>query len=127
MLLFKEMRPFTFFATISAVMAALSIGLAAPVVAEFLQTGLVTRLPTAVLSTGLMLAAFIVGGCGMVLDSIKRFRIDQKRLSYLSYRGFTASGAAPAARQPFSAGREDAPASPETGSLRAGSPSANAA
>lgn len=103
-MLFKEMRPFTFYASISAALAGLSVALIMPVVADYLATGTVTRLPTAVLSTGLMLAAFIVGGCGVVLDSLKRFRIEHKRLVYLSLAGFAPAQAGAEARPAARAG-----------------------
>lgn len=89
--LFREMRPLAFHAVIAALIAGAGLALAAFVVAEFLQTGHVSGLATAIGSTGLMLAALIVGGCGIVLDSLKRFRIEQKRLTYLSYPGFGAA------------------------------------
>ena len=45
-----------------------------PVVTEYLQTGLVPRLPTAVLATGLMLLAFLSLTCGLILDTVTRGR-----------------------------------------------------
>ena len=41
---------------------------------EYLQTGLVPRLPTAVLATGLMLLAFLSLTCGLILDTVTRGR-----------------------------------------------------
>jgi hypothetical protein len=50
---------------------------------EFLVTGLVPRLPTAVLATGLMLLAFLALTCGLVLDTVTVGRRELKRLHYL--------------------------------------------
>ena len=50
----------------------------------FLRTGLVPRLPTAVLSTGLVLVAALSFTCGLVLDSVARGRKEIKRLAYLA-------------------------------------------
>jgi hypothetical protein len=52
----------------------------------FLETGLVPRLPTAVLATGLMLSAFLCLAVGLVLDTVTRGRREMKLLAYLSYR-----------------------------------------
>jgi len=46
----------------------------------------VPRLPTAVLSTGLMLAAVLSIACGLILDTVTRGRRELKRLAYLAHR-----------------------------------------
>jgi glycosyltransferase involved in cell wall biosynthesis len=81
--LLKEERPLTFFGCSFVVLALLSIGLAIPVVLEFLRTGLVPRLPTAVLSLGIMLLAFLSMACGLILDTVTHSRRELKRLAYL--------------------------------------------
>jgi hypothetical protein len=83
-LLLKEVRPLQFFSLAAAALAILSIGLAAPVIAEFFRTGLVPRLPTAVLATGIMGLAFLSTTCGLILDSVARGRKEAKRIAYLS-------------------------------------------
>jgi hypothetical protein len=70
-------------------MAALALlllgsGLGVPVVIEFLHTGLVPRLPTALLATGLVLLSFLSLTCGLILDAVSRGRKENKRLAYLS-------------------------------------------
>lgn len=85
--LIKEERPLAFFSAIFAVLAAASVILSIPVIKEFMDTGLVPRLPTAVLSTGLMLLAFLSLACGLVLDTVTRGRRELKRLSYLRIAG----------------------------------------
>jgi hypothetical protein len=83
-LLIKQERPLIFFFVISAALGALSLGLIAPVVVTFLETGLVPRLPTAVLAMGIMVLSFLSLTCGLVLDTVTRARIEMKRLHYLS-------------------------------------------
>jgi hypothetical protein len=56
-------------------------------VVTFLETGLVPRLPTAVLSTGLMLSALLCMAVGLFLDTVTRGRRKMKLLAYLSHRG----------------------------------------
>ncbi len=82
--LMKEVRPLQFFMLSAAVLALASILLAVPIVADYLSTGLVPRLPTAVLSTGLMGLAFLSTTCGMILDSVARGRKEAKRIAYLA-------------------------------------------
>jgi len=83
-LLVKEERPLQFFSLVGAVMFAVGLALGIPVVIEFMRTGLVPRLPTAVLATGLTLLSFQSFSCGLILDSIARGRKEIKRLAYLS-------------------------------------------
>jgi glycosyltransferase involved in cell wall biosynthesis len=83
-ILIKEERPLTFFAWIFLLLAAGSILLAAPVIATYSQTGLVPRMPTAVLATGIMLLAFLSLTCGLILDTVTRGRREIKHLHYLS-------------------------------------------
>ncbi len=87
-LLVKEERPLAFFATIGAVLLLLAVLVAVPVLTEFVRTGLVPRLPTAVLATGLVLLSFLSLTCGLILDSVTRGRKELKRLSYLAISAF---------------------------------------
>jgi hypothetical protein len=82
--LYRAERPLPFFAGFGLIAALVSIGLAVPIIITFLETGLVPRLPTAVLSTGLMLLAFLCAGIGLVLDTVTRGRREMKLLAYLS-------------------------------------------
>jgi glycosyltransferase involved in cell wall biosynthesis len=84
--LYRAERPLPLFAGIGASLAIVSIGLAIPVFITYLQEGLVPRLPTAVLSTGLMLLAFLSIACGLVLDTVTRGRRELKLLAYLAQR-----------------------------------------
>lgn len=83
--LLKENRPLLFFGTISLFMCILAISIAYPVIDAFFETGLVPRLPTAVLSVGIMLISFLSLACGLILDSISQGRKETKKLHYLSF------------------------------------------
>jgi hypothetical protein len=83
-LLLKETRPALFFGSLAAVTMLVAIALAAPVFATYAETGLVPRLPTVVLCTGLTLCAALMGVCGLILDSLARARVEQKRILYLA-------------------------------------------
>lgn len=88
--LVKEERPLPFFGAIGAVLLLLAFGLAVPVARDFLATGLVPKLPTAVLSTGMVLLSFLAVVCGLILDSVARGRKEMKRLAYLAVPGIGA-------------------------------------
>ena len=84
MSLFKDERPLIFFSIVGAALAAVSVILAVPVFETFLQTGLVPRFPTAILSASIMILAFLSLVCGMILDTVTRGRREMKRLAYLA-------------------------------------------
>ena len=84
LLLVKEERPLQFFAIAALVLVLLGVGLAVPVIVGYARTGLVPRLPTAVLSTGLVLLAMLSLACGLILDSVSRGRKELKRMAYLA-------------------------------------------
>ena len=85
--LVREERPLIFFTAIFILLSGFSVFLGIPVVMEFLQTGLVPRLPTAVLATGLMVLAFLSLASGLILDTVTRGRWELKRLAYLAIPG----------------------------------------
>ena len=84
--LYRSERPLPYFAGIGTSLAIVSVGLAIPIFVTYLQEGTVPRLPTAVLSTGLMLLAFLSIACGLILDTVTRGRRELKLLAYLAQR-----------------------------------------
>lgn len=84
--LYRAERPLPFFTGIGLALAIASIGFAIPVFVTYFETGLVPRLPTAILSLGLMLLAFMSAAIGLVLDTVTRGRREIKLLAYLAHR-----------------------------------------
>lgn len=82
-LLVKEERPLQFFSATAGVIALLAVTLGTSVLFEFLESGLVPRLPTAVLAMGLAMTSIMSLVCGFVLDTVTRGRREVKRLNYL--------------------------------------------
>jgi glycosyltransferase involved in cell wall biosynthesis len=82
--LYRSEKPLRFFTAIGVFLALVSIGLAVPIVVTYLESGLVPRLPTAVLSMGLMIVALLSVSSGLVLDTVTRGRREMKLLAYLS-------------------------------------------
>ena len=84
--LYRAERPLRFFGSIGAMLALIAIGLAIPVLVTYFETGLVPRLPTAILSMGLMLLAFLCTAAGLILDTVTRGRRETKLFAYLALR-----------------------------------------
>jgi glycosyltransferase involved in cell wall biosynthesis len=84
--LYRAERPLRFFSTLGIALALISIGLAIPILLTYLETGLVPRLPTAILSMGLMVVAFLSVAAGLILDTVTRGRREAKLFAYLAQR-----------------------------------------
>jgi len=84
--LYRSERPLGFFSGIGISLAIMSVGFAIPILVTYLHEGIVPRLPTAVLSTGLMIIAALAITCGLVLDTVTRGRREIKLLAYLAQR-----------------------------------------
>jgi glycosyltransferase involved in cell wall biosynthesis len=83
--LYRSEKPLRFFTAIGIFLMLVAIGLAIPVVVTFLEEGIVPRLPTAVLSMGLMILAVLSVSSGLVLDTVTRGRREMKLLAYLAH------------------------------------------
>lgn len=83
-LFIKEERPLQLFSAVFVLLALLSLLLAWPLFTEYLATGLVPRLPTAVLSSAIMLLGFLSLMSGLILDTVTHGRREMKRMWYLS-------------------------------------------
>jgi glycosyltransferase involved in cell wall biosynthesis len=83
--IYRSERPLPFFTAIAIALAAISIALAIPIFITYIQEGIVPRFPTAILATGLMLAALLSFASGVVLDTVTRGRREVKLLAYLRY------------------------------------------
>ena len=84
LVLLKEHRPLAFFGWIASTCWAVAIVLAVPLAVTYADTGLVPRLPTAILATGLVVVGLLMTTAGFVLDSIAKGRLEAKRLAYLT-------------------------------------------
>lgn len=87
--LVKEERPLQFFSGVALALLIASLALGWPLLTEFLRTGLVPRLPTAVLAMGLILLSAVSFVSGLILDTVTIGRREMKRLHYLALRGPT--------------------------------------
>jgi glycosyltransferase involved in cell wall biosynthesis len=82
--LYRSEKPLRFFTAIGLFLTLVSVGLAIPILVTYLEEGVVPRLPTAVLSMGLMILAVLSVSSGLVLDTVTRGRREMKLLAYLA-------------------------------------------
>lgn len=88
-LLIKEEKPLQFFSTVSVLLFFSSLVLAWPIFLTYIETGLVPRLPTAILATGLMLLSFLTVVGGVIMEAIAQSRKESRRFQYLLHNAVT--------------------------------------
>lgn len=81
--LFRTERPVQFFGGIAIALTVVAMILGVPLLITFLDSGLVPRIPTAILATGLVMIAALSFLAGLILDTVTRGRREIKRLVYL--------------------------------------------
>ncbi|MFS0771537.1 glycosyltransferase family 2 protein [Sphingomonas sp. 1P08PE] len=84
MTLYRFERPLWFFGAVALALALAAIALGIPLVVTYVETGLVPRMPTAILVTGLMIVAALCFFAGLILDTVVRGRREVRRLAYLA-------------------------------------------
>jgi glycosyltransferase involved in cell wall biosynthesis len=82
--LVKDERPFQFFGLMGLMVLVFGAVLAVPIFQTYFETGLVPRLPTAVLCVSLLILGFFSIFTGLILDVVTKTRNELKRLAYLS-------------------------------------------
>ena len=82
--LYRIERPVLFFGGIGALLVIAALILAVPLMITYLETGLVPRLPTAILVTGMIIVAVLCFFTGLILDTVTRGRREMRRLAYLA-------------------------------------------
>ncbi|MEG3180012.1 glycosyltransferase family 2 protein [Sphingomonas sp. LT1P40] len=85
--LYRIEKPMLFFGWLAALLAAVAVILAVPLVLTYLDTSRVPRFPTAILSTGLVILSALSLFAGLILDTVVRGRREMRRLAYLAQPG----------------------------------------
>ena len=83
--LVRNERPLQFFGLVGVVLILAAVALVVPLAETYFETGLVPRLPTAILAVGLIIIGFLSCLAGLILDVVATMRSEMKRLAYLSY------------------------------------------
>ncbi|WP_244177996.1 glycosyltransferase family 2 protein [Gluconobacter albidus] len=82
--LIKQERPLVFFSIFAFIFAAIGVILGIPIIINYIDTGFVPRLPTALLAASCMIISALSMVCGLILDSVTLGRREQKRMHYLA-------------------------------------------
>lgn len=82
--LVKDERPLLFFGLVGTFLVAAAMALSIPIWGVYLETGLVPRVPTAILCVGLALSGILSFLAGLILEMVTRTRLEMKRLFYLN-------------------------------------------
>jgi glycosyltransferase involved in cell wall biosynthesis len=85
--LYRIERPVLFYGLTGALLLLAAIILAVPLVLTYVETGLVPRVPTAILVTGMTIVAVLCVFAGLILDTVTRGRREMRRLHYLAQPG----------------------------------------
>jgi glycosyltransferase involved in cell wall biosynthesis len=83
--LVKNEHPFQFFGAVGFGLIVVAVLLSIPLVETYIETGLVPRIPTAVLVVGMVIVGLLSWFTGLILDVITTARQEAKRLAYLSF------------------------------------------
>lgn len=83
--MFKDFKPRQFFWMVSLLFILLGLIVGIPVIAEFIKTGYITKMPSAVLATGIMIFAVIIAQCGVILDTVVKQHREKYELELLRY------------------------------------------
>jgi glycosyltransferase involved in cell wall biosynthesis len=86
--LYRIERPVLFYGSIGALLLLAAILLSIPLVITYRHTGLVPRVPTAILVTGMVVVAVLCFFAGLILDTVTRGRREVRRLAYLALPRF---------------------------------------
>lgn len=82
--LYVTERPLAFYLALGVVLLLVALGLGLPIVIDYLETGFVPRLPTAILASSIVVLGILSIMGGVLLDNVTRARHEIKRLFYLS-------------------------------------------
>ena len=83
--MFKDYKPLKFFAIIAFILLLIGLLIGVPVIAEFIETSYITKVPSAILATGIITLSFIILQCGIILDTVVKQNREKYELEVLRY------------------------------------------
>lgn len=84
--MYKDFKPFFFYGILALILAIIGLVIGVPVIVEFVKTHYITKIPSAVLATGIMLFAFIMFQSALVLDTVVKQNREKYEIDLLRYR-----------------------------------------
>lgn len=83
--MYKDFKPFLFYGLLALIFAIVGLAIGVPVIVEFIKTHYITKFPSAVLATGIMLFAFIMFQSALVLDTVVKQNREKYEIDLLRY------------------------------------------
>ena len=83
--MFKDYKPFRFFGSIAIILLILGFIVGMPVLIEFFKTSYITKVPSAILATGLVSLSAISLLCAIILNTVTRQHRENYELNLLRY------------------------------------------
>ena len=83
--MFKDYKPFKFFGIIALLLLFIGILIGLPVLTEFIKTSYITKVPSAILATGVIILSVLSFQSGIILDTITRQNRENYELNLLRY------------------------------------------
>ncbi|MCI8444443.1 MAG: glycosyltransferase [Clostridia bacterium] len=84
--MFKDHKPLKFFSILFVVLLIIGLMIGIPVIVEFCKTGYITKMPSAVLATGVITLAVISEQCGLILNTVVKQHKENYELNLLRYQ-----------------------------------------
>ena len=86
--MYKDYKPLRFFSYIAIILFLIGLIVGLPVIIEFFKTKYITKVPSAILATGLVTLSVIIAQCGVILDTVVRLNRENYQLSLLKYKQY---------------------------------------
>ncbi len=83
--MFKDFKPRQFFWLIAFILAFIGLLIGLPVIIEFIKTSYITKVPSAILATGIMTLSIIIAQCGVILDTVVKQHREKYELEISRY------------------------------------------
>ena len=84
--MFKNYKPLQFFTLIAVVLFIFGLIIGIPVFVEFIKTRYITKVPSAILATGIVILSVIIGQCGVILHTVVKNHKENYELNLLRYK-----------------------------------------
>lgn len=84
--MYKNYKPLKFFTYMAFIVFILGLFVGVPVINEFIKTKYITKVPSAILATGLVTLSVIIGQCGVILDTVVKINKENYQLNLLKYK-----------------------------------------
>lgn len=84
--MFKNYKPLQFFTLIASILFILALIIGIPVIIEFIKTRYITKVPSAILATGIVILSVIIGQCGVILHTVVKNHKENYELNLLRYK-----------------------------------------